>query len=41
VFDGQRFSSDRANAAGTGEPRESDQQVRDQSKPATSSGAEL
>ena len=32
VFDGQRFSSDRPNPAGTGEPRESDQQVGDQNK---------
>jgi hypothetical protein len=30
VFDGQRFSSDRPNPAGTGELRESDQQVGDQ-----------
>ena len=32
VFDGQRFSRDRPNPAGTGEPRESDQQVGDQNK---------
>ncbi len=32
MFDGQRFRSDRPNPAGTGEPRESDQQVRDQNK---------
>ena len=32
VFDGQRFSSDRPNPAGTGEPRDSDQQVGDQNK---------
>ncbi len=32
MFDGQRFSRGRPNPAGTGEPRASDQQVRDQNK---------
>jgi len=32
VFDGQRFSRDRPNPAGTGEPHESDQQVGDHDK---------